>query len=149
LRGKPELFAEFRKANARKRFRGFLAPEYNIRCIEAAVNLPFDEGKAVERKLFLELMGGIAVRRPSATPSSPSAPGLPRSPTCPTTRRQSKVASVGIIGAGTMGGGIAMCFANVGIPVVTMVETAPGRARQAAWPWSGKQLREHRQEAAS
>jgi 3-hydroxyacyl-CoA dehydrogenase len=52
-RGKPELFAEFRKANA-KRFRGFLAPEYNIRCIEAAANLPFDEGKAVERKLFLE-----------------------------------------------------------------------------------------------
>jgi len=35
-RGKPEIFAEFRKANARK-FRGFLAPEYNIRCIEAAV----------------------------------------------------------------------------------------------------------------
>ena len=40
-RGKPEIFADFRKANARK-FRGFLAPEYNIRCIEAAVNLPFD-----------------------------------------------------------------------------------------------------------
>ena len=36
-RGKPEIFAEFRKANARK-FRGFLAPEYNIRCVEAAVN---------------------------------------------------------------------------------------------------------------
>jgi 3-hydroxyacyl-CoA dehydrogenase len=51
-RGKPELFAEFRKANAR-RFRGFLAPEYNIRCIEAAVNLPFEEGLALERKLFM------------------------------------------------------------------------------------------------
>ena len=36
-RGKPEIFEAFRKANARK-FRGFLAPEYNIRCIEAAVN---------------------------------------------------------------------------------------------------------------
>ena len=56
-RGKPELFAEFRKANARK-FRGFLAPEYNIRCIEAAVNLPFDEGIETERKLFMELMTG-------------------------------------------------------------------------------------------
>ena len=42
-RGKPEIFESFRKANARK-FRGFLAPEYNIRCIEAAVNLPFEEG---------------------------------------------------------------------------------------------------------
>jgi len=56
-RGKPEIFAEFRKANARK-FRGFLAPEYNIRCIEAAVNLPFDQGIAMERKLFMELMTG-------------------------------------------------------------------------------------------
>ncbi|HEY4344097.1 MAG TPA: enoyl-CoA hydratase/isomerase family protein, partial [Parvibaculum sp.] len=46
-RGKPEIFANFRKANARK-FRGFLAPEYNIQCIEAAVNLPFDEGIKVE-----------------------------------------------------------------------------------------------------
>ncbi len=42
-RGHPEIFANFRKANARK-FRGFLAPEYNIRCIEAAVNEPFEDG---------------------------------------------------------------------------------------------------------
>ncbi|MGN5509342.1 hypothetical protein, partial [Campylobacter coli] len=38
-RAHPEIFSEFRKANARK-FRGFMAPEHNIRCIEAAVNLP-------------------------------------------------------------------------------------------------------------
>ena len=56
-RGKPEIFENFRKANARK-FRGFLAPEYNIRCIEAAVNLPFEEGLGIERKLFMELMTG-------------------------------------------------------------------------------------------
>ncbi|OYU92703.1 MAG: 3-hydroxyacyl-CoA dehydrogenase, partial [Burkholderiales bacterium PBB5] len=56
-RGKPELFAEFRQANA-KRFRGFLAPEYNIRCIEAAANLPFDEGQREERRLFMELVTG-------------------------------------------------------------------------------------------
>src|SRR6201991_4401292 len=43
-KGKPEIFADFRKANARK-FRGFMAPEYNIRCIEAAVNsATFEEG---------------------------------------------------------------------------------------------------------
>ena len=53
----PELFADFRKANAKK-FRGFEAPEANIKCIEAAVNLPFDEGMKVERKLFMELMTG-------------------------------------------------------------------------------------------
>lgn len=56
-RGKPEIFADFRKANVSK-FRGFLAPEYNIQTIEAAVNLLFDEGMAVERKLFGELMMG-------------------------------------------------------------------------------------------
>src|SRR5215469_8936268 len=43
-RGHPEIFDNFRKANGR-RFRGFLAPEYNIRCVEAAVNQPFEEGR--------------------------------------------------------------------------------------------------------
>src|SRR5580700_3580926 len=56
-RGHPEIFADFRKANARK-FRGFLAPEYNIRCVEAAVNEPFADGLKTERKLFMELMTG-------------------------------------------------------------------------------------------
>src|SRR5579859_302691 len=56
-RGKPEIFANFRKENARK-FRGFLAPEYNIRCIEAAVNQPFVEGLKTERSLFMELVTG-------------------------------------------------------------------------------------------
>jgi 3-hydroxyacyl-CoA dehydrogenase len=118
-RGKPELFAEFRKANARK-FRGFLAPEYNIRCIEAAVNLPFEQGLEVERKLFMELMNGIqsaaqryvffAERQVWKVPDVPEDTA-----TLP-------IAKVGVIGAGTMGGGIAMNFANVGIPV-TIVET--------------------------
>jgi len=57
-RGKPEVFAEFRRANARK-FRGFDAPEANIRCIEAAVNLPFEEGLQFERSRFQELVGGV------------------------------------------------------------------------------------------
>ena len=56
-RGHPEIFADFRKANARK-FRGFLAPEYNIRCVEAAVNEPFEEGLKIERRLFMELITG-------------------------------------------------------------------------------------------
>ena len=117
-RGKPEIFEAFRKANARK-FRGFLAPEYNIRCIEAAVNLPFDEGLAVERKLFGELVTGSqsAAQRYSffAERQAQKVPDVPDdTPLIP-------VKSVGIIGAGTMGGGIAMNFANVGI-AVTIVE---------------------------
>jgi 3-hydroxyacyl-CoA dehydrogenase len=117
-RSHPEIFAAFRKAYARK-FRGFLAPEYNIRCIEAAVNLPFDEGLKVERKLFVELMSGpqsaaqryafFAERQANKIPDVPEdTPLIP-------------VNTVGIVGAGTMGGGIAMNFANAGIPV-TVVE---------------------------
>ncbi|MFP5448912.1 MAG: 3-hydroxyacyl-CoA dehydrogenase NAD-binding domain-containing protein [Alphaproteobacteria bacterium] len=114
-KGKPEIFENFRKANARK-FRGFLAPEYNIRCIEAAVNLPFEEGLEVERKLFLELMSGsqsaaqryafFAERQAQKIPDVADDTAI------------IPVNKVGIIGAGTMGGGIAMNFANVGIPVV-------------------------------
>jgi 3-hydroxyacyl-CoA dehydrogenase len=118
-RGKPALFAAFRKANARK-FRGFQAPEYNIRCIEAAVNLPFDEGIKLERALFMELMGGVqsAAQRHYffASRQAWNIPDIPDdTPTI-------AVSQVGIIGAGTMGGGIAMNFLNVGIPV-TIVET--------------------------
>ena len=116
----PEIFAEFRKANARK-FRGFLAPEYNIQCVEAAVNLPFDEGIKVERKLFVELVTGtqsaaqryvfFAERQVWKLPDVPEdTPILP-------------VAKVGVIGAGTMGGGISMNFLNAGIPV-TIFETS-------------------------
>ncbi len=117
-RGHPEIFADFRKANARK-FRGFLAPENNIRCIEAAVNEPFEEGLKTERKLFMELMTGpqsaaqryafFAERQAAKVPDVPDdTPLIP-------------INSVGILGAGTMGGGIAMNFASAGIPV-TIVE---------------------------
>jgi len=117
-RGHPEIFADFRKANARK-FRGFLAPEYNIRCIEAAVNEPFEEGLRTERKLFGELMSGsqsaaqryafFAERQANKVPDVPDDTAV------------IPVNKVGIIGAGTMGGGIAMNFMNAGIPV-TIVE---------------------------
>ncbi len=120
-RAHPEIFAAFRKANARK-FRGFLAPEYNIRCIEAAVNLPFEEGLQIEHKLFMELMGGdqSAAQRYTffAERQATKIPGVADDvPLIP-------VNAVGVLGAGTMGGGIAMNFANAGIPV-TIVEVKP------------------------
>jgi 3-hydroxyacyl-CoA dehydrogenase len=118
-RGNAELFAAFRKANAKK-FRGFQAPESIIQCVEAAVNLPFDEGIAVERKLFLELVTGqqSAAQRYVffAEREIWKIPGVPKeTPVIPVNR-------VGVIGAGTMGGGITMNFVNAGIPV-TIVET--------------------------
>ena len=118
-RGNAAFFADFRKANARK-FRGFEAPEAIIQTVEAAVNLPFDEGIAVERRLFGGLVSGdqsaaqryvfFAERQVWKIPDVPAD-----TPTIP-------VEKVGIIGAGTMGGGIAMNFVNAGIPV-TIVET--------------------------
>src|ERR1700761_4744195 len=113
-KGHPEIFANFRKANARK-FRGFAAPEANIKCIEAAVNESFEDGLKTERKLFMEVMTGpqsaaqryyfFAERLANKIPDVPD-----NTPTIP-------VKTVGIIGAGTMGGGIAMNFANAGIAV--------------------------------
>ncbi len=112
-------FAAFRTANAKK-FRGFKAPEAIIKCVEAAVSLPFAEGMAAERALFGPLVASSesAAQRYVffAEREVWKIPGIPAdTATIP-------VASVGVIGAGTMGGGIAMNFVNAGIPV-TIVET--------------------------
>ena len=119
-RGKPEIFEAFRKGIAR-RTRGFLAPEYNVRCIEAAVNLDFAGGMAVEQELFRELITGpqsLAQRHVFFAERE-----IWKLPDVPRDTPQIEIQKVGIIGAGTMGGGIAMNFANVGIPV-TLVETS-------------------------
>ena len=117
-KGNNELFQNFRKSIERKT-RGFLAPEYNIQCIEAAVNKSFDEGIKVERDLFVKLISSnqsaaqryffFAQRQVAKIPDIPKETEL------------LNINKVGIIGAGTMGGGIAMNFANVGIPV-TIIE---------------------------
>ena len=117
-RGDTELFANFRKSIARKT-RNFLAPEYNIQCLEAAANLPFEEGIEVEAKLFFEVMTGpqSAAQRYQffAQRAANKIPDVPRD------TPKVNIESCGVLGAGTMGGGIAMNFANVGIPV-TIVE---------------------------
>jgi len=117
-RGKPEIFADFRKANARK-FRGFKAPEHNIRCIEAAVNLPFAEGMKRERELFLELM--MSPESAAQRYAFFAERTANKIPDVPDDTKTIPIKKVGVIGAGTMGGGIAMNFANAGI-AVTIVE---------------------------
>jgi 3-hydroxyacyl-CoA dehydrogenase len=118
-RGKPEMFTEFRKANA-KRFRGFEAPEANIQAIEAAVNQPFEQALETERALFHKLMGGTqSAAQRYAFFAERQAAKIPDVPEDTPTR---KIGHVGIIGAGTMGGGIAMNFLNARLPV-TIVET--------------------------
>ena len=117
----PALFAEFRAANARK-FRGFDAPEANIKCIEAAVTLPFEDGMKRERELFMGLMTGTqSAAQRHIFFAERQAARIKDLPEGTTTR---PVKSVGVIGAGTMGGGISMNFLSAGIPV-TIVETNP------------------------
>ena len=117
-RGNDKLFNDFRNSISRKT-RGFLAPEYNIQCIEAAVNKPFDEGIKVERDLFLKLVTGnqSAAQRYFFF----SQRQVAKIPDIPKETEKLPIKDVGIIGAGTMGGGIAMNFANAGIPV-TIIE---------------------------
>jgi len=118
VRGKPEVFASFRKSVARQT-RGFRAPENIIKAVEAAVSLPFAEGLKRERELFAELM---------ASPESKAQRYFffaereaAKIPDVPADTPAKDVKKAAVIGAGTMGGGIAMNFANAGIPV-TVVE---------------------------
>ena len=122
-KGNNALFADFRKSIARKT-RGFLAPEYNIQCIEAAVNKPFDEGLKIEQELFMKLMTGTqsAAQRYMFFAQRQ----VTKIPDIEPDTEVKDINSVGVIGAGTMGGGISMNFANVGIPV-TIIEQSQER----------------------
>ncbi len=116
-RNTPGIFDDYRNANTRK-FRGFHAPINIIKSVEAAVNLPIDQGMKRERELVEELFAGsqsgaqrhvfFAERECSKIPDIPK------------TTPVREIKQVAVIGAGTMGGGIAMNFLNAGIPVVLM-----------------------------
>ena len=113
----PGFFDAARKRLAR-RARGQIAQDKIVSCLEAAVNLPMDEGLQRERELFRELVTSpesAAMRHIFfAERLAAKIKDLSRD----TPRRE--VNKVAIIGGGTMGGGIAMCFANVGIPVLML-----------------------------
>ncbi|MFT5392318.1 MAG: 3-hydroxyacyl-CoA dehydrogenase [Gammaproteobacteria bacterium] len=117
-RATPELFENFRKTHAR-RMRGFEAPQACITTVEAAVNLPFDEGFKVEQEVFGELMGSVQARAQQYFFFSEREAG--KIPDVPRDTPQREINRAVVLGSGTMGGGIAMNFANAGIPV-TMVE---------------------------
>ncbi len=113
----PAMFEEYAKSIARKQ-RGFLAPFQCIKAVQAAVELPFAEGMKREREIFVELQ---------ASPQSKAQRHVffaerevARIPGLPADQQTREIKSVGVLGAGTMGGGIAMCFVNAGIPVVLL-----------------------------
>jgi len=110
----PSVFDDFRKENARK-FRGFEAPDANIRAVEFACKKPYSEGVIEERKLFMELMNGTQSRAQQyfffAERKAAKIENLPEG------TQPRLIQKVGVIGAGTMGGGISMNFLSAGIPV--------------------------------
>jgi len=114
-----EGFADAAEALTR-RLRGREAPAACVEAVRNAIVLPFDEGLRRESELFRQLVAGdqskaqrhifFAEREAAKVPHMPEA------------TKPHPIAHGAVIGAGTMGGGIAMCFANAGIPV-TIVET--------------------------
>jgi 3-hydroxyacyl-CoA dehydrogenase len=114
------FFARVREQVA-KDSKGYPAPLEIVACAEAAATLPFDEGRREERARFNKLVEGpeskalrhmfFAERQTTKIPDVPEDTAV------------REIAKAAIIGAGTMGGGIAMSFANAGIPV-TVVETS-------------------------
>jgi 3-hydroxyacyl-CoA dehydrogenase len=112
------IIEQLKAANAKK-WKGFEAPYANLACVEAATRLPFEEGMKFERSEFVKLMGGSqsAAQRHMffAERQAAKIDGLAKDIAL------RDIKKVGVIGAGTMGGGISMNFLSKGIPV-TIVE---------------------------
>ena len=113
----PDLFDAFRASNARK-IRGFDAPDAAIKAVRAATELPYAEGVKKERELFMALMSGTqsaAMRHYffAERAANKIDDVDPKTPLI-------DIKKVGVIGAGTMGGGIAMNFLSAGIPVTIL-----------------------------
>jgi 3-hydroxyacyl-CoA dehydrogenase len=116
-----EAFLDFARNSVAPLAKNYPAPLKCIDAVEAAARKPFDEGMKVEGSLFIELLNSpeskalrhafFAMRAAAKIPDVPSSTPL------------RPVKSVAVIGAGTMGGGIAMNFASAGIPV-TVLETS-------------------------
>jgi 3-hydroxyacyl-CoA dehydrogenase len=115
------------RAGLARRYRGQTAPQQIVSCVEAALALPMDEGLKKERELFNACMASsqsAALRHMFfAERACAKIKDLPKE----TPVRA--IQTVGIVGAGTMGGGIAMCFANAGIPITLLEIDDPALQR--------------------
>ena len=109
----PGMFEAMRKSIARKA-RNQKAPYHCIACVEAAATKPFDEGIEIERRLFAELENSDEAKALRyaffAEREVAKIPGLPKDMVLP------EIKTAAVVGAGTMGGGIAMSFADFGFP---------------------------------
>ncbi len=121
-----EFFADYRK-QIQRQTRGFFAPEQIVKCVEAAVSLPYERAIETERRLFDECKASTHSQSQRhlffAEREVAKVADVPKD----TVKREIK--SVGIIGAGTMGGGISMNFLNAGVPVTILEVTQEGLDR--------------------
>ncbi len=112
-----EAFAKARAELAKTR-RNLIAPQRCVDCVEAATKLDLDAGIAFEREVFEGLVTSDQARAlRHAFFGERAASKIPDVPDSTPARKVEKVA---VIGAGTMGGGIAMCFLNAGVPVILL-----------------------------
>jgi 3-hydroxyacyl-CoA dehydrogenase len=116
----PEAFLAFAKNSVKAVVKNLPAPLKCIEAVAASIDKPFDEGIRIERELFVDLMMGPESRALRHAFFGERAASKIADVPEDTPRRN--VARVGVIGAGTMGGGIAMNFLNAGLPV-TILET--------------------------
>lgn len=106
------------RAETAKKSRGLFSPLKIVDAVQGALELPFDEGQALERKLFLECLDSpqraglvhafFAERETARAPETRNAKPRP-------------INSIGVVGGGTMGAGIAVAVLDAGLPV-TMIE---------------------------
>lgn len=117
---------ELARTTTRKKSRGLFSPHKIVDAVQAAIELPFDEGLAYERRSFLECM------------DSPQRAGLVHAffaerevLKAPETRdaRARVVESIGVVGGGTMGAGIAVALLDAGLPVVMIERDEASLAR--------------------
>src|SRR5580704_4131081 len=109
------IFSSARETAAKKQ-RGLLAPVAAVEAIEAATKLPFEEGCKVEQKLFMDCL--FSDQSKSLIHVFFSEREVSKIPDVPKETTTIPIKSTAVVGAGTMGGGIAMVFANAGIPVL-------------------------------
>jgi len=116
----PEAYLQFARNTVGAMSKNFPAPLQCVEAVAAAVNKPFDAGMKVEGEIFAALMQTPESRAQRHMFFAERAAS--KIPDVPADTPVRSVAKVGVIGAGTMGGGIAMNFLNAGIPV-TILET--------------------------
>ena len=113
-----EAYLQFARQAVQSSTKGYPAPMNCLEAVAASVTLPFDAGLKRERTLFAELMAteeSRALRHLFFAERTAS-----KIPDIGDEVKARPIHKLGLIGAGTMGGGITMNFVNVGIPVVLL-----------------------------